>query len=422
MNYWFFFSYARLDRDEYLKKFFDDLKNEVRLLSGELNEEAVGFFDGEDIEPGAQWGDALSSALQGCRTFVSIFSPTYFQKEYCGKEWQIFYSRQSAYQQSLPDPVKGAGLILPVLWVPENRLPLPLPSTVGTIQYKHDDFGPEYARQGLKQMIKLRKYEDDYQNFVSALAGKLVDAAKQHALKPLAGLEPIEQVPSAFHSAPGAPVAVTAPASPTAGPRYVQFIYVAENRNKMSALRQKLDAYGMEGGKDWLPYCPDANEPVGFLAQDVATREKLFYEEVRLTDDLIKALEKSEQDKKLVVIIVDTWTLKIEEYKKILRQYDNRSFINCVVLVPWNKADSEAQQQSAALENVVRQVFFKRSLEMGAAHSFLYPINSPDDLKKELCTAIYKTRERILEQLEVEKIVQGDKPIPKPIISGPGGN
>ena len=59
---------------------------------------------------------------------------------------------------------------------------------------------------------------------------------------------------------------------------------------------------------------------------------------------------------------------------------------------------------------------------MGAAHSFLYPINSPDDLKKELCTAIYKTRERILEQLEVEKIVQGDKPIPKPIISGPGGN
>ncbi|QQS48236.1 MAG: TIR domain-containing protein [Acidobacteriota bacterium] len=419
MSYWFFFSYARLDRDEYLKKFFEDLKNEVRVLSGELKEDAVGFFDGEEIEPGAQWGDALSKALQECRTFVSIFSPTYFQKEYCGKEWQVFRSRQKAYQKTLADPDNGPGLILPVLWVPEARLPTPLPPTVGSIQYSHDDFGSEYARQGLKQLIKLRKYEDDYLNFVATLAGKLVDAAKQHVLPRLEDIEPIEQIRSAFHSVQDVPPAV--PGATTTGPRYVQFIYIAENRHKMSALRQKLDAYGIEGGKDWIPYCPDVNEPVAFLAQDVATQEKLFYEEVRLTEDLIKALEKSEKDKKLVVMIVDTWTLKIEEYKKILRQYDDRSFINCVVLVPWNASDTEAQQESTVLETMVRQVFIKRSLKMGAPHSFLYPVNSPDDLKKELLTAIYKTRERILEQLEVEKIAFGDKPIAKPIISGPGG-
>lgn len=418
MKYWFFFSYARLDRDEYLKKFFEDLRNEVRVLSGELNENAVGFFDGEEIEPGAQWGATLASALQDSSTFVSILSPTYFQKEYCGKEWNVFHSRVRTYEQGLAG--KGSGLILPVLWVPENRLPQPLPQVVSGIQYNHDDFGAEYARQGLKQLIKLRRYEDDYHNLVSALAGRLVDAARLHSLPPLAALDPIEQVPSAFHSSRQNPAADPAPA--TSGPRYVQFIYVAENRNRMAALRQELDAYGIEGGKDWIPYLPDVNEPIGFLAQDVATREKLFYEEVRLTDDLVKALEKSEQARKLVVIIVDTWTLRIEEYKKILRQYDDRSFINCVVLVPWNTSDTESQQASSTLENIVRQVFFKRSLEMGAANSFLYPVSSPDDLRKQLCLAIYKTRERILEQLNVEKIALGEKPMPKPIIAGPGGN
>ncbi len=420
MSYWFFFSYARLDRDDYLKKFFDDLKNEVRLLSGELNPDAVGFFDSEEIEPGEKWPDELSEALQSSRAFISVYSPTYFQKEFCGKEWHVFRSRQRQYfdTNGLEPP-----LILPVLWVPENKLPSILPQTVSDIQYKHDDFGAEYSKQGLKQLIKLKKYEDDYLNFVSTLAGKLVDAAKIHRLPQLDNLPPLIDVPSAFHSSAGIAEASTTPEGPAFGPRYVQFIYVAEKRDQMSKLRIKLDAYGTEGGKDWKPYCPpNVTDVIGILAQDIATDEKLYYEELKLTDDLVDALKKSEDDRKLVVIVVDTWTLQIKKYEEIMREYDDQSFINCVLLVPWNAQDEETNTNSPLLKAKVDDVFYKRKQGLGAACSFLYPVGSLEDFKLALYTALYKARERILERLEVEKIAKSTNPIPKPIIVGPGGN
>ena len=419
MNYWFFFSYARLDRDDYLKKFFEDLKAEVRTQSGELNPDAVGFLDVEDIEPGAQWPEKLEAALQSSRAFVSIYSPTYFQKEYCGKEWQVFRSRQKKYSD---EKGQEPPLILPVLWVPENKLPATLPHAVSDIQYKHDDFGAEYVKQGLKQLIKLKKYEDDYFNFVSTLAGKLVDAAKMYQIPPLDNLLPLGEVSSAFHSATGVPEASATPSGPESGPRYVQFIYVAENRDRMAKLRNELDSYGTEGGKDWQPYRPNVNEVIGILAQDVATDEKLYYEEVKLTDDLINTLKKSEDDKKLVVIVVDTWTLRLDQYKKIMREYDDQSFINSVLIVPWNINDEETKENSPELMAMVDDVFYKRKQGLGASCSFLCPVNTLDDFKLGLFTALYKARERILEKLKVEKIAKGIKPIPKPIIAGPGGN
>ena len=46
-----FFSYARRDRDAYLKQFYLDLVDMVRRRGG-IIEETIGFFDSEDIEPG----------------------------------------------------------------------------------------------------------------------------------------------------------------------------------------------------------------------------------------------------------------------------------------------------------------------------------------------------------------------------------
>ena len=115
-NYWFFLSYARLDRDPYLKRFYEDLREAVRRLAG-LEGEDIGFFDAEGIEPGAQWPETLVEALQASRVFVSVYSPTYFLKEYCGKEWQVFHSRVDAYRNASPAGAEPPHSILPVLWV-----------------------------------------------------------------------------------------------------------------------------------------------------------------------------------------------------------------------------------------------------------------------------------------------------------------
>ena len=417
MNYWFFFSYARLDRDDFLKKFFEDLKASVRDLSGELDEDEVGFFDAEGIEPGAQWPETLAGALQSSRAFVSLFSPTYFQKEYCGKEWTVFCQRQ---EQFAKEHGVAPGLILPVLWMPESSLPK-LPPSVGDIQYKHDDFGAEYAKRGLKQLIKISKFKDDYLAFVEALAGRIVAAVKGHGLPPLPNLPSLDKIPSASHLQAAAQA--DAPLLPitSPGPRYVQFVYVAENNSRMSELRKKLDGYGPEGGKDWKPFTPAVNRFVASMALEVIAQHDFFYDDIQWKDDLIEELEKAEDEKKIVVLVVDTWTLNIKERQEILRKYDDRSFVNCVVLIPWNDLDEEAQQYRETLEGLVKQVFFKRMKRFGGEHSFLYPISSSEDFKNGLVTALYKTRDLILEQIQIEGLSRTLEPKIRPIMTGSGG-
>jgi hypothetical protein len=196
MSYYFFFSYARLDVDPYLKKFYKDLAIAVRLKG--LPNENIGFFDDEDIQSGRMWPERLANALQTSRVFVPLYSPTYFAKEYCGKEWRVFSSRLDEYSRHFATP--RPALILPVLWVPEDKLPKPLPRAVSDVQYKHDDFGDLYARGGLRLLIVLRKYRDRYQEFLDAFADKLIHVGDLCCLPPLDNLQPLNQIRSAWEA------------------------------------------------------------------------------------------------------------------------------------------------------------------------------------------------------------------------------
>src|SRR5215475_11799851 len=104
-NYYYFLSYARsdLDLDKYncIRRFCKDLEEEVRRLKGPVPGK-ICFFDGEDIEPGNKWPDTLSEALCTSRVFVPIYSPTYFTKDYCGREWKLFSDRVEAYKGQNP--------------------------------------------------------------------------------------------------------------------------------------------------------------------------------------------------------------------------------------------------------------------------------------------------------------------------------
>src|SRR5436305_10416421 len=100
-SYWFFFSYARLDRDPYLKKFYNELVDSVRVNAGG-NRGEIGFFDTEDIEPGQEWPAALAAALQTARVFVPVYTPSYFISEFCGREWRVIEERRRAAGERPP--------------------------------------------------------------------------------------------------------------------------------------------------------------------------------------------------------------------------------------------------------------------------------------------------------------------------------
>jgi FxsC-like protein len=418
MSHWFFLSYARENYDQYLLDFYRDLNKKICDLATPGDGED-GFLDMNGIEVGKQWPDELTAALQKCQAFISLYSPAYFTKEYCGKEWRAFSDRQAAYGTDLPANVSRPSLIMPVLWVPENRLPSPLPDAVSTVQYKHNDFGEEYARVGLKQLMAVSKYRDDYLEFLAKFADKLIQAVKSNPLPHQPHLPPINEIESAFH------VRVAEVIKPAAewvnrGPRSVQFFFVAARRDELKGVREKLDPYGEEGGYYWQPYFPEHTDEVGGMALQVAVDEKLRPECMELDDFTIERLDEAESNNKLVAIFIDTWTLCLPRYNTFMNKYDRRNFVNCVVLIAWNDRDGETEFNRPTLTNNVWGTFPNHAARPDP-NCFLDSISSHEELKKALRNALINARGRISMRTDaVKKKAEGGQFIGKPLITGVG--
>jgi len=406
--YWFFFSYARLDRDPYLKKFYNELVDSVRVNAGG-NRGEIGFFDTEDIEPGQEWPAALAAALQTARVFVPVYTPSYFISEFCGREWRVIEERRRAAGERPP-------VILPVLWVPQDKLPSNLPEAVLDLQYSHEQFGEVYVKEGLRQLMRQSRYLDARRQIIDGLAERIIEIAREHPLPPLPAPPSIKQVPSAFQPPPGAP-APPAPSGPgNVGPRYVQFIFVAGRRNEfeLQKLRKKLEYYGGEGGPDWQPYLPELAEEIAILAMGVAASEKLRYEAVPLDESLIRRLDEAERDNKVVAIIADIWTLRLEQYHRFMREYDRRSYQNCVVLIPWNY-DEETKLTEETLKQAVELTFVNRYLSRDP-NTFIDTIRSPEELRTNLSRALNAARMRIFTVAEVKKKAESGNVIAKSVL------
>src|SRR6266498_3632002 len=279
MSYLFFLSYAREDNklDGLVRKFYEDLCKDI---AGKIaaSPDEVGFFDGEEIEPGAIWDQKLASALQQSCVFIAVYSPFYFQKKFCGKEWAVFSSRVNAYAKSLPQGADFPGLMFPVLWQKEDYVLPRIPAPLGKVQYKYDAYGKAYAEQGLRTMLRNKKFKQQYDDFISVLADDLIEAAQEHKLPALPNLPPLDQVAETFPAQAAVPAPVHAQGPPQvagANPRYVKFIFLAGRRQELQPFRASLDPYGESGG-EWRPWLPDPRDEVDLLVQDVIQRERLI--------------------------------------------------------------------------------------------------------------------------------------------------
>ena len=195
----------------------------------------IGFFDGQDLEPGEEWPTKLAEGLRMSQVMVSLYSPAYFTREYCGKEYHVFRSRVDEYAKQLSPGSQRPPLILPVLLQPRGELPM-LPVVVADIQYEHDDYPQIYKNEGLRYMMKLSRYKDDYEHFVTRMAERIVGTAKAHPLPPLPNLQPIKTIESAFHE-PSPPILARANDAENRGPRFAQFIFVAGRKDELRPVR-----------------------------------------------------------------------------------------------------------------------------------------------------------------------------------------
>src|SRR5713226_7549689 len=174
MACWFFFSYARDDNDSHLEKFYADLCKEIRLAKG-LAQEDVGFLDQSNIGLGDVWSEKLREALRTCKVLVSICSPTYFDREYCGKEFQVCLRRQASSG-------KSSTALFSVIWgMPTGSVH----ASMKKFQYTHRSLPSIYAQEGLRYMMKLDRHKDDYEQFLTRLARAIVNVGNKHPLPEL---------------------------------------------------------------------------------------------------------------------------------------------------------------------------------------------------------------------------------------------
>lgn len=87
-----FFSYKRHDL---MLDWNRQVTNRLRFwLTQELGREASMFVDETHIEAGDRWPDKLREALRLSRCMVCVWTPPYFNSDWCVSEWKSFLARE----------------------------------------------------------------------------------------------------------------------------------------------------------------------------------------------------------------------------------------------------------------------------------------------------------------------------------------
>lgn len=403
---YFFLSYARDDEENrtHIERFFEDLRTEIRLQEGSLGpDDPVGFRDQEGINVGDEWRPELTRALCRAKTLICLYSPRYFYRPYCGKEVQVFLQRQRAHL-----PAGTAKAILPVIW----RKPETIPSALSPIQYDHVDLPKAYRTRGLRQlMISGQRYKRPYQDLVEWLATKIRKSYRTPLRE--AGDLDFENIRSAFEEGPSDQPTADAYMVQATGPQAVRFVYVAGTKSEIECnhVRLILDAYG-QYRSHWNPYFSNRNDDcIWKIAVDVARQSGINPGEIDVGHDLLHELRKAKQENSLVVLIIDTWTLKLPEIKQKMREYDDTSFLNCAALVVWDESD-ETSEGREALANLLVEIFDDN---YGTNHSHLFrpDVRSRDALVHELAETLRILKFNVINRGQPMRVIAGkNEPLP----------
>lgn len=424
MSYIFFFSYKRVVDGPYLETFFKDLSEE---LSGQLQldvNDEIGFLDQKGIELGDAWEPTIADALQQSKVLVCAYSPRYFESEYCGKEWRVFQMRRELHQQSKKlagdQNAQLPAVIIPVLWQPCT----PVPAVTG-IQYMYGNPQSFENQKGVRSLVKRKNVNQAlYDDYIELLAEKIKNAVS-HQLPQLPNLPALSQVPSAFvtQAQPAVVPAAAQPQKPasstsTSSTKHVRFIFVAADPAKFIGPRQ-ADAYGARGSY-WKPYHPTVSDRIGRLLQHFVSSEEMDFDSdiVEFGQDLVPVVQQAFDERKIVVLLVDGWTLSWDtNSQNILRQFDKKSvdLYNATVLVPWNDSDLEIQGKRDEILDKVREVFDFRANLWRNPVFYRDGINSLPDLLAAVQTALDSIRS------ELHKRAPKSNPVPdgisKPVVS-----
>ncbi|MBF9128049.1 TIR domain-containing protein [Plantactinospora sp. S1510] len=406
----FFLSYARSDDDPYVERFYKDLCAEVRVRAGLASGSEVGFFDKTSIEIGATWSADLVDALSTACSFLALFSPRYFASEPCGREWQLFAERVRQHEET--NETRSAAL-LPVLWLPPRQIP----DAVQDVQYDRDVFSDAYRRDGLRQLMRLRRNEDEYIEAISILADRIVDNAASNALEPLPNNPRIDfhGLRSAFHGTAG-----TSPPpadEPRLRPRsdHVHFVIAAPSQQEASTIRQDLHFYGA-APLDWAPYLPALPESLASFARAVAARRGLSSDVSSLP--LPPGADTSPGGDSIVVLLVDAWVTQLDDYRQALAEQEIQQAPATAAMIPRNHEDHETHQNWRRLSDGLRSVMLHR-VASGEPLAYRADILTHRSFDEDLQVVLEVARNRVFARAAAPDTETSTPRRTRPILEGP---
>jgi FxsC-like protein len=365
-DFLYFVSYARddyyiaggagLEENVYLRQFFADLREAVRIRSGRAQTDPIEYRDIRQIDLGKAWRPDLLDGLQRSRCLLALYTPTFFNRVECGKEVRFLQCRVGNRYAAGTEP---HSFILPVIW----QDPVHYPASLQALNYFYGALPAEYKEYGLRVLAQSGKFADKYRQSVEAIADRIDAVRRMEPLPKLAAPPDVATLESAFaFDALGAPAAATGPGAK--GPNAVRFAYIAALASEVAGKAQR-DHYG-DTSEEWRP-SPADERGLGLVAPEVAARSRFYQRAVELSHNADEEIAKLEQDRALLVLLVDVWSgCRIPKYRDLVRKYDAKSSFHVAVIVVWADADADVDAFQQPLTQQLRYVAFPFGHQRGA--------------------------------------------------------
>jgi FxsC-like protein len=348
---YFFLSYARTpkrdpadreDPNRWVYKLYKDLCDIILQLTDARPEEA-GFMDREN-KIGVQWSPELVNALQRCRAFVPLYSPRYFESNYCGREWFAFARREVTSRARGGDVVSA---IVPALWARVN--PDRLPRVAQSVQFDHSILGERYCTEGFYGIMKLQNYRADYLRAVHRLAERIVAIGEASTPHPDDKLAEQRRHPEfeALQSAFGPASAMRT----TNG--QLQIAVLAHDISTLPPDRVR-DYYGATP-HTWSPYRPDYPQPVADYALELAKKCLDCKPLLGSFEDDAGSLASDGRSVPPSLCLVDPWVSLSHAHHERLSRLNEAEEPWVSVLIPWNNKDEGLSAAEHDLRSKLRE-------------------------------------------------------------------
>ena len=200
---------------------------------------------------------------------------------------------------------------------------------------------------------------------------------------------------------------------------HVDFILFAGIADEIKSIRTTIDPYG-EKPKEWRPYYPKVNKRIASFIQSVASSEDYTSGFIEIGQDWLNEIKQAEENDSIILAIVDPWTIRLDQYRRLIQEFDRWNSLNSGVLIPWNNLDSETNLNHQKLKDSLR-VAFRNRMTVLDVKAFREEVSSLEDLDLILRDVLIEIRKRIVDTGEVMRRAEGDQSISLPSLTGPGG-